>query len=202
MPATNVLPQVADVPIEYYGSLDPDKFISLVDYSDNDYNPCSEPTVAGHVRDTSHSGPLNTFTGRATLLHYPSLEPALSDQYTYALCYTEGNGGISDPSWRDSYIRLKISLVETIVSHSVTHQTEGGIANIAELPMEFTGPFGGGYWVSFVAHFLNSNFPCAPGQNEPVEGPDALHSGPVSTTTSKSFTLNTFCKLCWRNELS
>ena len=49
----------------------------------------------------------------------------------YAVCYSTGDGSASDETWADSYIRLKISHVESISHHSARHTTWGHLPNTA-----------------------------------------------------------------------
>jgi hypothetical protein len=84
---------------------------------------------------------------------------------TYTVCYTDGDGSVSDSNWRDSYVRVTLSEVTAIVASGVTHTDHGTLASHdshSKLEVEYTGDSAGdGYRLSFVQEQLNMNNPCS-----------------------------------------
>jgi hypothetical protein len=90
---------------------------------------------------------------------------ALSVDYTFALCYTDGDASTpslatTDAAWRDSYIRLKISKVETLYKHALQIKTSGSIPYDSALTMYVAGTISTSSWVSLVDETLNGGLPC------------------------------------------
>jgi hypothetical protein len=87
----------------------------------------------------------------------------LSESKTFAVCYAETDGSTTDSTWRDSYIRLQMSKIQSISSHLVTHTTTGQIASVSSLELTYAGSLGNNKWVSLVDSTLSSNLPCSVG---------------------------------------
>jgi hypothetical protein len=231
--ATNVLPSTAvatgednDNKLKYSGptgtgqQLAASKWMSLVDYSLNNQNPCVNPAVAAQAADSTHSGRYQADASRIVTAT-PATE--LSDSTYYAVCYTEnlanarctnvhaatatdscdtdgdgvfnqrcvddapcvagshasatnggcGSGGsaacVPTETWRDSYIRLRISKVANVVSFGVTHKTTGQIANHPQVKLTYTGSLASGSYLSLVdatreavtLNYKTFPYPCA-----------------------------------------
>jgi len=199
--ATNVLPQVANAGvITYAGDLAVEKFLSFVDTSINSFNPCVNSTEAGHTADSVHSGPLQAASGSKVVTIPQST--LLDASKVYAMCYAEGDGSNTDATWRDSYIRVRISQIRAVSAHLVTHTTAGHIASVGSLPLTpseisrgqtervgvfkltYIGSLATNKWVSLVDATLGGNFPCSLEHdglgnytNHAVAAADAIHSG-------------------------
>merc|ERR1719446_1388530 len=126
MAATNRLPQVANTVVTYVGDLDNAKWVSLVDSTLNSNNPCVEGSVAGAAADSTHSGAIQAASGTKEVTIPQST--LLSETKIFAVCYAETDGSTTDSTWRDSYMRVTISKMQSIAAHSVTHTTDGHIA--------------------------------------------------------------------------
>merc|ERR1712159_522379 len=100
--ADDVIPQVEGVAISYVGILETHQWLSLVDASLNNNAPCVVGSIAAHVADTAHSGPLQAASGTKEIT-IPQV-PLMDASATFTVCYAEGNGTTSDTTWRDSYI--------------------------------------------------------------------------------------------------
>jgi hypothetical protein len=159
-------------------------YISIVDATLNNNNPCVDPAHAAHSSDTQHSGPItaarisgdSSIYGRTMKINQ-NLSPTqqLETTATYAACYSDSpiisaKGSTTDVYWRDSFIRFTISEVESVVSYQVTHRTIGGqIANHELLKLNYVGSLPAGNAISLVQTDytgsyitdLQSHFPCA-----------------------------------------
>jgi hypothetical protein len=96
----DVLPQVPNVVLTYDGILASDRWISLVDSTLNNNNPCVAAGIAAHTADSTHTGvmraPANTKAitiPQDILLNFGTL---------FAVCYAEETGTITDDSWQVS----------------------------------------------------------------------------------------------------
>jgi hypothetical protein len=105
----------------------------------------------------------------------------LNDANTYALCYAESDGSVSDSTWRDSYVRVLLSKVETLSYQGVPLYTSGQLAVISGLEGVYTGSLASAKWISLVESSLNSNFPCQDGTIA-AQASDTLHSGSIQAT--------------------
>ena len=121
--ALNRIPQVSGLRFYYQGELQPSKWVAIIDVTLNSYNPCTvyDSDVPGThpatLPDAVHSGLLSdvSSTKQITLPQIILLDPS----QTYAVCYAEISGTVNDLSWRDSYIRLKITKLQSVSSHKV-----------------------------------------------------------------------------------
>ena len=99
MPAAGF--QVKDVILEYTGTLNAGKYISLVDSTINNNNPCTG-SYAAATADSLHSGPLRD-TGNKKQVTIPQAGVNLLDgTVTFKVCYATGDGSGTDNSWDDS----------------------------------------------------------------------------------------------------
>ena len=89
----------------YTGSLANAKWMSLVDQTLNSNFPCSDGTVAAALLDDSHSGSVQAGSGTKVVQMDTT---AMSTSKTFAVCYTEADGGAS-AAWVDAGIRLVLS---------------------------------------------------------------------------------------------
>jgi hypothetical protein len=186
-----VLPQAQDVTVVYVGDLPVSKFVSLValtnNNDDNQGNPCANPARAAAAASASASGPVRAClsyagaTPATTGLCVPNgagankggnkevvfpqtthkLSNTLSNQL-FTLCYTEGDG-TSGAVWYDSYVRVKMSKVKSIVASGVTHTDHGQLAHhesASKLSITYNGELAGGSWLSLVDEQINQNDPC------------------------------------------
>merc|ERR1711975_83538 len=79
----------------------------------------------------------------------------------FTICYAESSGDSSDTTWRDSYVRVLITKIESLAAHRVTHVTDGSLAKTKALELTYSGSLAVNKWVSFVDDTLNAYFPCA-----------------------------------------
>jgi len=197
----NVLPQMPNLPFVYHGDLANSMYVSIVAVDDaiNNKNPCVDPTIASAAADGTHSGanraclsyenlctPIgvgsDTSGNREVIVPQNTL---LDTGKTFTICYAEGLGDGFDFTWRDSYIRVTMSAITSIVASGVTHSDHGNIgsheADVA-LQMTYDGALGNGYHISLVDETLNNKNPCI---SNAVAGSadDAAHSGPSSAGT-------------------
>ena len=99
--------------------------------------------MAAAAADTRHSGPsLRAGVSDKTVVIPQS---TLFDiNTTFTVCYSEGTGSAADGTtadtgWRDSYVRIQITKLATLSSHSVTHRTDGLIARVGNLQLIYGG---------------------------------------------------------------
>jgi DNA mismatch repair protein MutH len=161
--ATNRWPQAANAIVTYIGDLDNYKWLSFVDAALNSNNPCVDAPTTAHVADTVHSGSQRAASGTKAVTIPQAAGKLLDVSKSFALCYAETDGGTSDSTWRDSYVRVKTSKIETLSAHLVTHVTDGSIATVTTLQLTYGGSLANNKWVSLVDKTLNSNFPCGLG---------------------------------------
>ena len=115
--------------LEYTGLLSADKYISLVDQTLNNNDPCVGSYAAGGA-DSLHSGALHA-TGNSKIVTVPQTGDSLLDATkTFAVCYAPGTGDVSDgtgldTTWADSAcVPLPfIFLVPTHTRHRSTVST-------------------------------------------------------------------------------
>merc|ERR1712070_630304 len=160
--AINRLPQVANTPITYTGDLANNMYLSIVASSLNGNNPCVEGTHVAAAADALHSGPGLQAGSSDKIVTIPQT-PLFNISYTYAICYAETDGTTSDATWRDSYVRIRITKLASIASHLVTHVTDGSIARVGDLQLTYAGSLGPSVFVSFVDETNNDLFPYDPG---------------------------------------
>ena len=100
-----VIPNHPDLILRYYGTIDQDKWVSLVDDTINGGNPCSDPNEAAGYKDGAHSGSRHA-AGNLFTVDTAGLDATK----TFAVCYSE-NGGIQSSLWRDAGLRLQRSAI-------------------------------------------------------------------------------------------
>jgi len=186
------LPQTQNVEIKYVGTLLAGQFLSVVDDSINNNNPCVNTSEAAAPADTLHSGPVQPTGPNAgtKVLVIPQTQALLdaSALTQFAVCYADGTGTTSDATWRDSYIRLKISKLYSITSKRVSHNTWGQIDGAPALSIQLAGGLSSSSWLA-ISESSQSNFhPCS--QAEAGLPSDAYHTGP-SQATSHVVVMNT-----------
>lgn len=201
--ATNVVPQVLDVKLKYVGgitagaALPGARYMSVVDKTLNNNDPCTNGAYAAAARDTFHSGPLLADTdGLFTLTPTAGANVQLDASKEYAICYsTTANGdaayGQPTATWLATGIFLKVSKIEKITAYARNFKTEGTIPHHPSLTMTYTGTVLTARWISFVDDTLNSNNPCADGMIAAAPL-DSSHSGSLQANAGTStFVVNT-----------
>jgi len=128
-----------------------------------------------------------------------------TDTY-FAVCYASISGNSSDPSWRDSYIRLYMSKVATISGSHLEHVTYGTISRISPVELTYNGTHEENRWISLVDDTLNMEYastkdsdgapilkywsPCGNSTTAAADS-DEMHSGALQAgTSSRAFQLN------------
>jgi len=150
-----------------------------------------------------HSGPL-TATGSTRAVTIPAQYDEGSDVYnyldytkTYAVCYTDGNAGNADQSWRDSYIRVTLSKIKTLdMIHTgnpgsrIHVSTIGTFTNVPSLEVEWDGSLLHNQWLRFTVETKNKQFPCDKSQHALTLGSDTTESI-SSLSASRRITFDT-----------
>ena len=113
-PGTNTLPQVTGITWTYQGDLGTAKWMSLVDSTLNSNNPCVVASVASAAEDSTHSGEQQALAGTRRIT-FPQSQ-LLNETKLFAVCYAETDGGDTDSTWRDSYVRVTMSKIEKLES--------------------------------------------------------------------------------------
>ena len=121
------------------GDLAGSKYVSVVGLDQSGGNPCVNPTFAAatvlssgsaNARLTSGvmqgAGKVLTVVQQNGNLMKLGAGNAAGIQ-AFAVCYTDGDGGANDNGWRDSYIRVKMTHVETFGTKGVSHRAFGQI---------------------------------------------------------------------------
>jgi hypothetical protein len=127
------------------------KYISLVDASENGNDPCvlSTKSGTGSAPSTTASG---VYTASAGTKEFTINAQNLDATKTYAVCYSKGvklwsgttgdwndadpntnaakDGTTARPQWQDTYIRVKLSLLETLTTVGVAHRTYGQVPDV------------------------------------------------------------------------
>jgi len=211
--AENRLPAFADQVFTYVGYLANNKYISIVQASLNNNNPCVDPSIAAATAGSAgtsdarlHSGvqqgTADGSTGQGRVVSIPQAAGNLLVAGTtfFTVCYAEETGDGSDTTWRDSYIRVKMSQISTITmtvaSLDITHRTGGMIPSSAGgIPYVFTGSLVSFGYISVVDASLTPALdtttgitmanPCELG--EANDGTDTQHTG-YSTAVNSQIT--------------
>jgi hypothetical protein len=142
--AVNRLPHAASVYVLYAGDLAASKWVSLVDSSFNANDPCTTASTAASGPTAVASGAVQATTNTKSI-RISANDPTglnLDPSKSFAVCYAETDGSTTDSTWRDSYIRLQISKIQSISSHLVTHTTTGQIASVSSLELTYAGSLG------------------------------------------------------------
>jgi len=195
--ATNVLSHIETMVLTYAGDLANEKWISVVDQTLNNNNPCISPVIASHFSDTLHSGPVQAASGSKVVTITTAVASFLATvphptPTVYAICYAETAGTVTDTSWKDSYLRVKISKVYAVSSHGVTHATSGSVARVSGMLLTYVGTLGFNKWLSMVDQTYNSNDPCVSGAVAAATA-DTTHSAAGQAgTVDKNAVLNTY----------
>jgi len=175
-----------------------DKWIALVQQTQNaantgqTNNPCRDAnqvtiavTSSGSNDARLHSGVLKAATGTKTVtipqLHstVASVHNYLDPSETFAVCYAEVSGSNTDLSWRDSYIRVRLTKLFTISASGVFVDTVGTFGNVPSLEVRWTGSLSYQQWIRFTSADVNSGEPCDKSQH-------ALTSSDTSTNKVQS----------------
>jgi hypothetical protein len=123
--------------LTYAGDIAANERVALISADINSGNPCVNPYETTAAADSTHSGELSAVTKTATVTQ----NTLLDSTKIFALCYSDGAGGNSDITWRDSYIRMAISQVALTSAHSVTHKTTGQIPSHPTLDLSLITSF-------------------------------------------------------------
>jgi hypothetical protein len=141
--------------------------VSLVEHTRGQQanNPCRDAVEAsalagafGSADNRLHSGAIAA-SGTVFVIGQGPDELLDSDQ-TYAVCYTEGDGSDTDAGWRDSYIRLRLSKIASILASDMTVSTRGLLANVPSLRIDWYGSLGYQKHISIVDITQNNGVPC------------------------------------------
>jgi len=190
LPWFHVVPS-SEFELVYQGNLANGRYLSLVDVTLNGGNPCGSPGVAAAGPDSQHSSveDANTFSTRVKFGDAKLV--ALDHSKLFALCYAEAGGSTSDNTYRDTYIRLKVSKVRSVQSHGVSMQTLGHIPRVDGSLVYDGHALGNNKWISVVDTTLNTNNPCGSGAVTTATA-DSTHSGPLRGGSSdKVVSVNT-----------
>jgi hypothetical protein len=190
---TNVIPQEADVLLEYQGTLAADKWISLVDASLNNNNPCGQASIAAAPADNLHTGAMQgraiwpAGTGSGSIFKIPQATGKLLDAAkTYTVCYAETDGSATDNTWAATSIMIRVSKLFYVRAYGVDHRTTGTIPNHPSLTMTYTGTILNDRWISLVDTSLASSASASPCDNGIVAAApaDSQHSGSILATNN------------------
>jgi len=133
----------------------------------NGGNPCANMAIAagaatsvGGTDTRENSGALNDATSSRTVTVTPTSGERFAEGLV-AVCYATGAGDNADVTWRDSYIRMRVSKLDSIISYGIYHRTDGVIAAKPALRLLSVGSLSATGIVSLVDASLNSEQPCA-----------------------------------------
>ena len=166
--------QVADLELTYSGSLDNQKWVSLVNQALDESQPCDSGAVATGSAGTAYSGVLQPAGASSKMVSVDTL--GMSTTLTFAVCYAETNGTAADNTWADSGIRLTVSKV-TSVEYGEAHSSlpvrtwrstnimaaTNRLPQVAGAQITYVGDLGNAEWLSIVDASQNSNNPCVAG---------------------------------------
>ena len=99
-PATNVIPQVANVLLTYAGSLEASKWVALVDSTLNSGTPCVGATAAASAGNTQ-SGSIQASGSNVVTIPQGSSPTLLDFSKSFAVCFANNDGTDTD-AWTDS----------------------------------------------------------------------------------------------------
>jgi hypothetical protein len=181
------------VSLEYVGDLNNTKYVSFIDSTDNNNDPCVLGALAAAplslYPNAIATGVIQAAGGTSKITLTYDILKNLDVSKTYAVCYAETDGTATDSTWRDSYLRFTISKVEAISTHGITHMTQAHVANGEKVEITYRGKLGAGKYFSLVDEHLNDKRvypntliedknPCAHG-SVAAAAKDSYHSGPV-----------------------
>jgi len=188
----NKLLQQANVVMSYVGILAGYKSLSIVDATYNSNDPCVDssittlaPAATGSTNSRRVSGVVNgSSTGK--VFSIPQAAGNLLDQSKeFAVCYTAGDG-TSGATWKDSYIRMKITKMESLEVMKVIHRSAGMLPRTASShQMAFTyagAALGDGLFLAIVDETMNNYQPCVPA-SAPLSSPDTQRTGAVQAAS-------------------
>jgi hypothetical protein len=199
--ATNVVPQKAGSIYTYFANAVADgsgvasindlESVAYVSATLNSNNPCVDPSNF-ITASSSSSGALQPATGKTFTVPQSAAYLGDGGEYMMAVCYTAAAldvaraGTLTDSTWRDSYIRLKVSQISSIQSYGIQHITTGMVASKSALTLQtFGGNAASSNWkVALVHDTLNANQPCVAaeaGRSAATTPADALRE--VSNST-------------------
>jgi len=173
---SNVIPQEANVLLEYDGDLADNKWVSLVG-THLAADPCAAGGIAAAVADNVHSGVVQGTglggTGSGKLVKIPQDTQArvLDSTQVYAVCYSS-TGPLSTDTWVNTGIEIRISKLSYVTTYDTSFRTDGTIPNCgastgqggcASLTMRYFGTILNDRWLSLVDSTLNSGQPCGLG---------------------------------------
>jgi hypothetical protein len=220
----NVLPLSSSVPLTYVSTPGQlahkyaEKYISFVDHTLNNMNPCVHSTIAQQT-SLVQADANKEFT-----------QPAVSTGVMYAVCYTtaSGDGDMTDAwirartggssavesAWRDTYMRVYASEIESVISYKITSNIRGALPSHPALKVEYSGGLAAGARLALVDESKNPiqilgtaaatyTFPCSnefgsntdtpilnPASTACAIGSNCSHTGSL-TASSKTVTIDT-----------
>jgi hypothetical protein len=187
--------------IGYTGELSATAFVSIVDASLGNGQPCLYPQIAGAAQDAYHTGPGNQATGSIVDLdfstHMLDLVDAAGDLRVYAVCYSTVDGTNTDYTWSDSYVRYSMTNLESVQHHMAIHSTRGMLPYEQNLDLVFDGDMdvnSGSNQIALVLDLTSAN------QHYNAKGSlsyqpckhSSLQPGATSTLSNFSGTLDAF----------
>ena len=222
---TNRIPNAPSQQLTYDGNLAAQKWISLVSMDLNGGYPCANPTVTAATADSYRSGSLRAGTTGTSYDQQTVVVPQtilLDKSKSFAVCYAEGDGNgqgdTLDQTWRDSYIRITMSEIASVIAYRVTHSVWGQIPNHAALKIDYTGSLSSGKYLILMDQQLGPitmqpgsttqySFPCqaTSGIGADQQELSSAGSGATGTTVTIDTTLlNTelVFALCYADSLS
>jgi hypothetical protein len=161
--------------MRYYGTILNDRWLSLVDSTLNEGQPCELGYLVGAGSGTSAS--TGSLAAAGNVVRFDTA--ALDGTITFAVCYAE-SGGIQSSIWRDSGIRLLRSKVTSVKYGVDTDKFGSGFERVwrnrhtdqhmpiatdqfprvAGAQLEYVGELDSGKHLSLVDDTLGYNHPC------------------------------------------
>jgi len=163
----------------YHGDLPNFKYLSIVSSELNNGNPCIYPDTAAASADAYRSGVSWSSTGTKQITFDTS---AFDSSTVYTVCYSEISGATTDSTWRDSYIRFRLTKMESTEARGAVATTFGHLPRTSVCSITYAGALANNVWVSLVDETLNADFPCA--DSTVAAGADSQHSGAAQGSSS------------------
>lgn len=131
-----------------------------------------------------HSGPVKGNANK--VVHFNTSVLSISE--TYAVCYVDETDIDNTSSWEDSYIRLTLQRVESLVVADAIIMTSGILPATQSLSVEYTGSLGPGRWFSLVIESTSDGQLCL----DVAQSQDQKHSGVIrAAEDTKALTFST-----------
>jgi hypothetical protein len=85
----------------------------------------------------------------------------LDETKLFAVCYAETDGSGTDTTWADSGIRVKLTKLQSLNAHAITHSTRGHLAALPDLSTTYVGSLANNKWISIVPSSKLGGYPCS-----------------------------------------